>query len=94
MRYVIEGEWTGYVSSQARICHRTVTKLRHVAEWVRKTHSITFTDGTSLLLSVREAKPREKVKEMHQYDDLLDQCRTAGVTSVQALIDRRKPVAL
>ena len=47
-RFIIEGEWSGYRSSQRRIVHRTVhkgswTKLR---EWAERTYAVRYTDGT------------------------------------------------
>lgn len=90
MRFVIEGEWTGYTRAQTHVVHRTVTTMRHVAEWFQEHRIISFTDGTSLHISVRKAEPRERVKEIHGYDELLDNCRMEKVDSVNALVDRRK----
>lgn len=86
MRWIIEGEWTGYRSSQQHIVHRTVTSRKDIADWVAATHAIRFTDGTSLLLTVRPTKRRERVKQIiHGYDELLNDCRHYRVTSVDAL---------
>ncbi len=90
MRFVIEGEWSRYTSSQQRVVHRVVTDRQDIVEWVRKTHAIRYTDGTSLVLSVRPCTFREKVVEIHGYDLLIDKCRLAGCDSVQALIDRKE----
>lgn len=86
-RFVIEGTWTGYRSSQQRVCHRTVHDgaLKKMREWAEKTHSIRFTDGTSLLLNVRDCKRRECVTEIHGYDSLIRDCFVFGVNSVSAL---------
>jgi len=86
-RFIIEGEWSGYRSSQQRVVHRTVhgggyKKLR---EWAEKTHAISYTDGTQLYISVRDCKPREKVKEIHGYDSLIKECAYHDVNSVAAL---------
>jgi hypothetical protein len=78
-RFVLEGEWTGYHSGQARIVHRTVETHD------RFPRSILYTDGTCLLLTVRPAQPREKVKEIHGYDSLISDCVRKGVASVAAL---------
>lgn len=94
MRYVIEGEWSGYTRAQTKIVHREVTTLKYIAEWFEKNRCISFSDGTSLHLSVREAKPRERVPEIHGYDQLLDDCRRENVDSVNALVDRRKAKTL
>ena len=72
MRYVIEGTWRGYRSSQDHVCHREVYKSNRAGggpflATLRKMYSIPFSDGTALIVSVREAKPREKVIEKHGY---------------------------
>lgn len=85
MRYVIEGEWGGYVSSQQRVVHRRVTTRKDIVEWAQKVRAIRFTDGTSLYVTVRQCKPREKVKEIRGYDTLLFECRMYKVDSVDAL---------
>jgi len=76
MRFVIEGEWTGYQSSQRRVCHRevlTITnpKTSKVLKALQSLYSIPFSDGTSLVISVREARYREKVAELHGYTKLI-----------------------
>ena len=86
-RYVVEGMWSGYRSSQTRICHRTVTRY---PEWF-KVHTIRFTDGTTLDITVRLCKPREKVHLIHGYDDLIteansfDRERDSGYVTVEEL---------
>lgn len=72
MRYIIEGTWRGYRSSQDHICHRKVYKSNRknggpFIEKLREMHSIPFSDGTALIVTVREAKPREKVQEIDGY---------------------------
>ena len=90
-RYIIEGEWSGYPSGQRRVCHRTVHKapFKKLRAWVEKTRSISFTDGTELLLTVRDCKPRERVQEIHRYDSLINLCAFYDVDSVYALKGRR-----
>lgn len=95
-RFVIEGEWSGYRSSQQRVVHRTVHagSYRQLRAWADKTHAIYYTDGTALYLSVRDVEPRERVKEIHGYDSLIRDCANAGVTSVmelQRLRDESRP---
>ncbi len=69
-RFVVECVWGGYVSSQSRTCHVSVeTKKR--AEAIGKITGIAFADGTSMSVSVRRAKPREKVTERRGYSELL-----------------------
>ena len=76
MRYVIEGTWRGYRSSQDHVCHREVYKSNRQGggpfiQTLSKMYSIPFSDGTALIVSVREAKPREKVKEKHGYTSFI-----------------------
>lgn len=90
-RFVIEGEWSGYRSSQQRIVHRTVhsASYKKLRAWVEKTHAIYYTDGTALYLSVRDCKPRERVKAIHGYDSLISDCAFYDVSSVDALQNAR-----
>ena len=72
MRYIIEGTWRGYRSSQDHVCHREVYKSSRKGggpflETLKELYSIPFSDGTALIVSVREAKPREKVQEKRGY---------------------------
>jgi len=70
MRYVLEGEWTGYCSSQQRVVHREVISERR-RERLNGLHAIQYTDGTKLLIHIREAKPRERIAEVHSYRELI-----------------------
>jgi len=81
-RFVLEGEWSGYQSYQRRVCHRTVERNPKPFD---KLHSIRFTDGTTLDLSIRPCKPRERVKQIHGYDSLIRKCISQGVSSVEEL---------
>ena len=81
-RFVLEGEWTGYSSSQRRVVHRTVT--RNPARY-EHLHYITYTDGTGLVLRLRQCFAREVVKEIHGYDSLIESCLRHGVTRVDQL---------
>lgn len=79
MRYVLEGEWTGYTWKQRRVVHREVIKQEWLKRQLENLHCIVYTDGTSLILHLREAKPREKVKEIHSYKSLIrDAARYGG----------------
>lgn len=94
-RYIIEGEWSGYRSGMERISHRTVHKAseKKLRTWAEKTHSIRYTDGTVLRLIVRDCLPREKVKEIRGYSELIKDCFYADVDSVAALhAPKRKAV--
>lgn len=81
-RFILEGEWSGYRSSQQRVVHRVVT---YQPEKYEHLHSITYTDGTSLFLTLRECKPRERVQEIHGYDSLISDCLHYGVSLVAQL---------
>jgi hypothetical protein len=70
-RFVLEGTWTGYVSRQSRVVHREIVTNRKRVERLKALHKIVYTDGTSLLIDVREAKHREKVKEIRSYSELI-----------------------
>jgi|HubBroStandDraft_6_1064221.scaffolds.fasta_scaffold16635_9 hypothetical protein len=78
--YVLEGEWTGYTASQQHVVHREVITAKRAK--AMKVNCIVYTDGTSLLLRLRERKPREKVREIHGYDSLIRQAERTGRTRV------------
>lgn len=86
-RFVIEGEWTGYVSSQRKVVHRTVHSgaFKKLRAWAEKTHAIRYSDGTVLVLSVRDCKPRERVQQINGYGRLIADCAHHDVSSVDAL---------
>jgi hypothetical protein len=87
-RFVIEGTWTGYTSSQQRICHVEVTTNKKRVERLRRLHKIVYTDGTALLIHIREAKPREKVKEILSYRSMIRdaEAKEGSVVRVEDLI--------
>ncbi len=85
-RWILEGEWSGYTSAQRQIVHRqVVVGMPLFRAWCEKTHAIRYTDGTALTLSVRTAKPREKVGEIKAYTSLIRDCFSANVTRVDDL---------
>ena len=86
-RFIIEGEWSGYTSSQQRVVHRTVhaASWKELRAWAEKTYGIRYTDGTMLLLRVRDCKPRERVQVIKGYDSLIRDCQFYDVNSVEAL---------
>ena len=86
-RFIIEGTWSGYTSSQSRIVHRQVypASRKALRKWAEKTYGIRYTDGTVLLLSVRDCKPRERVSEIKAYTSLIQDCAHYNVDSVEAL---------
>lgn len=69
MRYVIECIWSGYRASQARPCHRVVVSKAEAMRY-KDVQGVRFTDGTTMYVSIRQAKPREQVEEIHGYDRL------------------------
>lgn len=81
MRYVLEGEWTGYVPRQQRVVHREVVNAKR-AEKLRGLHAIVYTDGTSLLIRVREARPRERVETINSYGTLIREAEAKGGSRV------------
>lgn len=81
MRYVLEGTWTGYVSRQSRVVHREVISEKR-ADALRSIHKIVYTDGTALLLNVREAKPRERVEVNDSYGSLIRDAEKSGKSVV------------
>ena len=70
-RFIVECTWSGYRASQAHIVHRTVI-ADYVAKRLGKVHTIGFTDGTTMSVSVRPCNLREKVQEIKGYVWLLD----------------------
>lgn len=68
-RFVVEAEWSGYCSCQQWICHRTVETLFRAGYEAINRHR--FSDGTYLTVTVRDAKPREKIQQIHGYSELL-----------------------
>ena len=90
-RFVIEGEWTGYTSGQRLVVHRQVypASRKHLREWAESAGAIRYTDGTLLLLRVRDCKPRERVEQIRSYSMLIEDCACYGVNSVDALAAAR-----
>ena len=68
-RYVIEGTWSGYTSSQERVAHRAVTTSPGRYEQLR---TIIYTDGTALWITIRPCTHRERVKEIRGYTELVE----------------------
>lgn len=93
-RFVIEGEWSGYTSSQGHVVHRTVHEgaFKKLRAWVEKTHGIRYTDGTMLYLTTRDCKPRERVNEIRGYLSLIYDCAHYDVDNVAALPSKRAAI--
>lgn len=85
-RYVLEGTWTGYVSRQRQVAHREVIDDRRCGkgfiEKLRNLNCVVYTDGTSLLVSIREAKPRERVVTLLGYSTLIREAVAHGGSRV------------
>lgn len=81
-RYVLEGTWTGYTAAQCRVVHREVVRDAKRIERLRNLHVIVYTDGTSLILRLREAEPYERVEEKHSYDSLIRDAEKTGKSRV------------
>ena len=90
--YMIEGEWTGYSSSQRRVAHRHYTNLPKEIEWVEKTYGIRYTDGTMLLLTATPVTGRKRLPVIDGYGSLIGDCRFYGVNSVDGLVAAREKV--
>ncbi len=86
-RFIIEGTWTGYTSAQQRVVHRQAFpgSRKKLRAWAAKTYGILYTDGTWLLLNVRDCEPRERVVEINGYGSLIADCFHYDVASVDAL---------
>jgi hypothetical protein len=81
-RFVIEGEWSGYTSSQQRVVHREVVDKR-LAEKAKALHTIVYTDGTTLNVRVRETQPRERVELVDRaYGSLIREAIAKGGSRV------------
>ncbi len=80
MRYILEGEWSGYTASQRRVVHREVVKSKARIDRLRTLHGIRYTDGTTLILSLRETKPREHVHEIPGYTSLIREAEKSSFT--------------
>jgi hypothetical protein len=83
-RWVVEGYWSGYTSSQRRVVHRDVVSKR-MADRLREMSCIEYTDGTRLDLFVFRAKPRERVAKINGYGKLIGDCLTLGTNRVSEL---------
>lgn len=67
-RYVIEGTWSGYRPGQQRVVHREAITDR---DRFCSLSSIIFSDGTTLNITIRECKHRERVKPILAYSTLI-----------------------
>jgi len=95
VRFIIEGEWSGYTSGQQRIVHRSVHagSYKKLRAWAEKAFAISYTDGTCLYIKVRDCKPRERVQQILGYKSLIADCAYYDVNSVFALQQRQRKTA-
>lgn len=85
-RWLIEGEWSGYVSAQRRVCHREVISDKGLAEKLRKAYGITYTDGTMLLLTIRPMTKGERATDLRDgYSSLIRECAHHDIWTVSGL---------
>jgi hypothetical protein len=85
-RYILEGEWSGYTSSQQRIVHReTIGRARF--ERLKALHKIVYTDGTALYVTVREAQPGERVMVRDSYGALIREAEASGKSVFRVGVD-------
>lgn len=78
-RFIVKCFWSGHSSSQSHVVHRTVERPKK-AEHLSKVHCVTFSDGTAMNMDVRPCKPRERVKEIKGYSELLNKIWLKGIT--------------
>ena len=76
-RVVLEGEWTGYNSSQRGIVHRTVLPEISAKRFAHL-HTIVFSDGTSLILHQHPVKRGEKIDVKDTYGSLIREASKIG----------------
>lgn len=91
--YMIEGGWSGYHSGQAHVAHREYTSDKRLIKAVEKLGVISFTDGTSLYLTVTDVGGKKPFPAKDGYRSLIRDCISAGVNSVAALMARAKGAA-
>lgn len=88
--FAIEGTWSGYTSSQRRVCHLCYTTDVVFADAVKDLGSIRFSDNTYLYLSVKQVTDKSELRpENDEYDSLIRKCVDQGVSSVAGLKEER-----
>ena len=87
------GNWTdGNLLTMYVSDYRTLG--RSIVEYVKQTHSIGFSDGTSLILSIEPVNRGKNDSGDHGYMDLIRECAAYGVASVDDLYKARQAKAL
>ena len=75
--WMIEGIWSGYRSSQQRVCHREYTHNFKQVEAIKKLGSIRFSDNTWLYLNVSNITGqhwRKRPPVINGYHSLINKC--------------------
>ena len=93
MRWICEGTWSGYSSSQQHVCHRKVITKKWKMEALKSINTVEYTDGTRLYVTVRTCLPREKVKEIDGYSSMLQEFINAGMKGYVKVADLNKKEA-
>jgi hypothetical protein len=76
--YLLEGTWSGYVSSQAHVVHREIVSAERAGRLSRLSQ-IVYTDGTTLDLSLLELEPGEATEDLIAgYADLIREAEASG----------------
>lgn len=87
--WMIEGEWSGPqnpAGNWTRIVHREFTKSRNRADACRNLHSILYSDGTRLFLTVTERhRSGQRPPAIPGYHELINACLQTGIASVDDL---------
>ena len=84
--YEITGTWTGYTSSQQRVAHREYNTDTERAEWCKDHYQIRYTDGTGLILNVREITGKDQIQATQDgYGKLISSCVRHDVSAVADL---------
>jgi hypothetical protein len=73
------------MASQRHVVHREVITNPKRVERLRKLHAIRYSDGTSLVLSIREAGLREHVRALNGYNSLISEAERAGKSVVNVM---------
>lgn len=85
-RYEITGEWSGYNSKQRRIVHREYVKNKDFAEKVKALGFVSYSDGTTLNLKVRQMSYGErKQSTINGYGSLIRSCIAKDTNDVSKI---------
>lgn len=88
MAWMIEGHWSGPVDpagDYASFQHREFTENETFARLVKELGYITFTDNTTLALTVRKENNIKRLPEKNGYGSLIRKCIQANTSKVNDL---------